>query len=212
MVSTGHLIAFIAAAFVIIVIPSPSVLFAVGRALALGRRPALLTVVGNALGSMVPLVGVAVGLGAILAASAVALTVVKLVGAAYLIYLGIQAFRDRTSLAAALGSRVEPMPTGRVLRQGFVVGMTNPKTIVFFAAVLPQFAEPAAGPLPVQLFALGAIFLAIAIVSDGIWALAAGTARDWFARSPRRLEVVGGTGGLMIVGVGATMALSGSAE
>ena len=104
MVSTGHLLAFAAAAFVLIVIPGPSVLFAVGRALALGRRPALLTVLGNAAGSMVPLLAVTVGLGAVVAASAIALTVIKLVGALYLIYLGVQAIRHRTSLSAALNA------------------------------------------------------------------------------------------------------------
>lgn len=104
----------------------------------------------------------------------------------------------------------EKLNRGRVFRQGFVVGATNPKTIVFFAAVLPQFAEPARGALPAQLLTLGAIFLAIQALSDSTWALVAATARSWFARSPRRLETVGSTGGLMIIGVGAGMALTGA--
>ncbi|MBJ8344223.1 LysE family translocator [Antrihabitans sp. YC2-6] len=209
MVPTTHLIAFVVAAFIIIVIPGPSVLFAVGRALSLGRRQALTTVVGNATGTAVPLIGVVIGLGAIVAASAVALTVIKLIGAAYLIYLGVQAFRHRKSLSDTLGAPVTP--TGKkVFRQGFVVGMTNPKSIVFFAAVLPQFADPSTGNLPLQFLVLGAIFCTIALVSDSAWALLAGTARDWFARSPKRLEAVGGAGGAMIVGVGAALALSGS--
>ncbi|KAA0021230.1 LysE family translocator [Antrihabitans cavernicola] len=212
MVSTGHLLAFAAAAFVLIVIPGPSVLFAVGRALALGRRPALLTVLGNAIGTMVPLLAVTVGLGAVVAASAVALMVIKFVGALYLVYLGVQAIRHRTSLAAALNATVDPVSDRRALRQGFVVGMTNPKAIVFFAAVLPQFAEPAAGSVALQFLILGLVFLVIAVLSDSSWALLAGTARAWFARSPRRLEAVGGVGGLMIIGVGATVAVSGSAN
>jgi threonine/homoserine/homoserine lactone efflux protein len=212
MVSTAHLLAFAAASFVIIVIPGPSVLFAVGRALALGRRPALLTVLGNTAGSTVPLLCVAVGLGAVLAASAVALTIIKLAGAAYLIYLGVQAFRERRSLVTALGAKVAPSSDGRAFRQGFIVGMTNPKTIVFFAAVLPQFADSSTGAVPLQLLTLGAIFLAIAVVSDGTWALLAGTVRGWFARSPKRLEAIGGTGGVMIIGVGAALAFSGTTD
>lgn len=212
MVSIGHLLAFAAAAFVLIVIPGPSVLFAVGRALALGRRPALLTVLGNAAGTMVPLVAVSIGLGAVIAASAVALTVIKLVGALYLVFLGVQAIRHRKSLAAAMNVAVPQVSDRRALRQGFVVGMTNPKSIVFFAAVLPQFADPATGPVAAQFLILGVVFLVIAVVSDSSWALLAGTARTWFARSPKRLEAVGGVGGLMIIGVGATVAVSGSAH
>jgi threonine/homoserine/homoserine lactone efflux protein len=207
-----HLLAFALTAFVIIVVPGPSVLFTVGRALAYGRREALLTVIGNCLGAMVLVTAVAVGLGAVVAASAAVLLVVKLAGAAYLVYLGIQAIRDRRSLAAALQVRAEPVRTGRVLRQGFTVGLTNPKTIVFFAAVLPQFADPKAGPVAPQILLLGGLFTLIGLVSDSVWALVAATARAWFARSPRRLELIGGTGGLMIVGLGATIAVTGSKE
>ncbi|MBJ8340682.1 LysE family translocator [Antrihabitans sp. YC3-6] len=210
MVPTAHLLAFLAAAFVIIVIPGPSVLFTIGRALSLGRRAALLTVIGNGVGSAVPLIAVALGLGAIVAASAIALTIVKLAGAGYLIYLGIHAFRDRKSLAAAFGTRVDPVANGRVFTQGVVVGMTNPKTIVFFAAVLPQFADPNTPMLSLQLLVLGAMFILIGFVSDGAWALLAGTVRTWFTKSPKRLEAVGGAGGVLIIGVGATLAASGA--
>lgn len=213
MPSTSHLLAFTLAALILIVVPGPSVLFTIGRALAAGRRAALLSVVGNALGAAVPLVAVALGLGALVAASATLLLVVKLVGAAYLVYLGVQAFRERRSLVTVLQSRDAGHTYGRrVLRQGFLVGVTNPKTIVFFAAVLPQFTDAKAGHLPVQILLLGAIFLLIALVSDSLWGLAAGTAREWFARSPRRLELVGGTGGLMIVGLGASVAISTSKD
>jgi threonine/homoserine/homoserine lactone efflux protein len=210
--SHTHLLAFALTAFVIIVVPGPSVLFTVGRALAYGRREALLTVLGNALGAMVLATAVAVGLGAAVAASATVLLVVKLAGAAYLIYLGVQAIRDRRSLSAALGAKAEPVRSHRVLRQGFTVGVTNPKTIVFFAAVLPQFADAKAGPVAPQILLLGALFVLIALVSDSVWALVAATARAWFARSPRRLELIGGTGGLMIVGLGAGIAVTGSKE
>jgi threonine/homoserine/homoserine lactone efflux protein len=212
MPSTSHLVAFTLAAFVLIVIPGPSVLFAIGRALSAGRRDALLTVVGNAAGAGVGLVAVALGLGAVVAASAAALTVIKLAGAAYLIYLGVQAFRERRSLTEALSAKAGPVPGLRALRQGFVVGVTNPKTMIFFVAVLPQFIDERAGHPAAQIVLLGSIFLAIALISDSTWALVAGAARSWFARSPRRLEMVGGTGGLMIIGLGATVAVTGAKD
>ncbi len=212
MPSAHHLVAFAITAFVIIVVPGPSVLFIVGRALAVGRREAVLTMLGNTAGAAVMLVAVALGLGALIAASTIALTVVKLAGAAYLIYLGIHAFRTRKSLAEALASGVKPANTRRALRQGFLVGVTNAKTAVFFAAVLPQFVDKTAGPASVQILLLGLVFILIALCSDSIWALVAGTAREWFARSPRRLEMVGGTGGLMIIGLGASIAVTGSKE
>lgn len=141
-VSPTHLIGFAVAAYALIVIPGPSVLFAVGRSLSLGRRSGLVTVLGNTTGTVVPLVLTTAGLGAVLAASTWALTVVKLVGAAYLIYLGAQAIRNRKSLVTALDAAAPAVGSQRVFRQGFVVGMTNPKTALFFAAVLPQFADP----------------------------------------------------------------------
>lgn len=211
MPSTSHLLAFAITALVIIVIPGPSVLFTVGRALSYGRREALLTVLGNAIGAATVAVAVALGLGAVVAASAVVLTVIKLGGAAYLIYLGVQAIRERRSLVAALKARPEPARTKRVLWQGFVVGATNPKTTVFFVAVLPQFVDADARVVP-QLLLFGAVFIVIALVSDSVWAIVAGAARSWFARSPRRLELVGGTGGLMIIGLGAAIAATGSKE
>ncbi|WP_280486526.1 LysE family translocator [Nocardia farcinica] len=211
MVPMANLLAFMAAATLIVVIPGPGVLFAIGRALALGRRAALVSVVGHAAGVLVCLLVVAVGLGTVLAASAVALTVVKIAGALYLIHLGVQAIRERKALHTALGAPVAACADARVFRQSVLVGVTNPKAIVFFSAVLPQFADPA-GSLPVQFLILGAVFLTIALVSDSAWALLAASARSWFARSPRRLEAVGGAGGAMIVGLGASVALTGTAK
>ena len=213
MPSAHHLVAFAITAFIIIVVPGPSVLFIVGRALAVGRREAVLTMVGNTIGAAVMLVAVALGLGTLIAASAIALTVVKLVGAAYLIYLGVHAFRTRKSLVEAMTSGVKPGNSRRTMRQGFLVGVTNAKTAVFFAAALPQFVDKgAAGPAWLQILVLGLVFILIALCSDSVWAVVAGTAREWFARSPRRLELVGGTGGLMIIGLGAGIAVTGSKE
>ncbi|MEV6284388.1 LysE family translocator [Kribbella sp. NPDC051770] len=212
MPSAHHLLAFAVTALIVIVVPGPSVLFIIGRALTVGRREAVLTMIGSMAGVVVLLVAVALGLGSLIAASAVALTIVKLAGAAYLIYLGIHAFRTRKSLASALTAGVRPANTRRVLRQGLLVGVTNAKTAVFFAAVLPQFLDPEAGNPTLQILLLGLIFITIALISDTTWALAAGTARNWFARSPRRLELVGGTGGLMIITLGASIALTGAKD
>jgi threonine/homoserine/homoserine lactone efflux protein len=136
-------------------------------------------------------------------------TIIKLAGAAYLVYLGINALRHRRSLSAALDAPVAAKTRGRMLRDGFVVGVFNPKSIVFFAAVLPQFADRSAGHVPVQLLLLGAVFMAIALVSDSMWAIVAGIARSWFARSPRQLALIGGAGGLVMIGIGASLALTG---
>ncbi|MGQ4600258.1 LysE family transporter [Nocardia sp. R6R-6] len=212
MVPASNLLAFVVAAIIIIVVPGPGVLFTVGRALTLGRRAALLSVLGHSVGIYVALVLVAIGLGALLTASALALAVVKFAGALYLMYLGIQAIRRRGALRAALGATIEPTSDARVLRQSAIVGLTNPKAIVFFSAVLPHFADPSAGSLSWQFLLLGTVFLGIALVSDSAWALLAASARSWFARSPRRLEAVGGAGGVMIFGVGASVALTGSAD
>ncbi|WP_194817198.1 LysE family translocator [Nocardia sp. XZ_19_385] len=212
MIPVANLLAFSAAAFIIIVVPGPGVLFAIGRALALGRRAAMLSVIGHSVGVLVSLLLVAIGLGTILTASALALTIVKFTGALYLIYLGVQAIRDRKSLRDALHVEAPSVQDTKVIRQGIIVGLTNPKAVIFFSAVLPHFIDPAAGAYVVQLLILGGIFLAIALVSDSAWALGAAAARGWFARSPRRLEAVGATGGAMIVGLGASVALSGAAK
>ncbi|MFC8528257.1 LysE family translocator [Nocardia sp. NPDC057227] len=207
MIPAANLLAFLAAATLIVVVPGPGVLFTIGRALTLGRRAALISVLGHALGVQVALVFVAVGLGAVLAASATAMAVVKLGGALYLIHLGIQAIRERRALREVLGTQVPAASGTRVFRQSMLVGVTNPKAIVFFAAVLPHFTDPAAGGLVLQLLVLGSIFLVIALVSDSVWALLAVSARGWFARSPKRLEAVGGAGGVLIVGLGASVAV-----
>lgn len=208
--SPSQLLAFTVAAIVFIQVPGPSLLFTIGRALTVGRRDALLSVVGNALGLLVQVAAVAAGLGAVVAASAEAFTVLKLVGAAYVLYLGVQALRHRGDARAALEARVEERrtsPWGSV-RTGLTVGVTNPKTIVFFAAFLPQFVDGGSPATP-QLLLLGLLFSAFAVCSDSCWALAAGRARDWFARRPQRLDTLGATGGVMMIGLGATLAVSG---
>ena len=210
MVPATNLLAFALAALVLIAIPGPSVLFVIGRTLALGRRGGLLSVLGNAAGEVVQIAAVALGVGVVLAQSLLLFSVVKFAGAAYLVYLGIQAIRHRGGGGAATASSSNPASTARVLREGFIVDATNPKSIVFFVAVLPQFVDYSAGAIPVQLATLGAVFLLIALVSDSTWSLAAGTARHWFARSPRRIAALSTTGGVMMIGLGGTLALVGN--
>ena len=210
--TTNQWLAFVLASALFIQVPGPSLLFTIGRALTVGRRDALLSVVGNALGVTTQVFLVAVGLGAVVAASAEAYTVLKIAGAAYVVWLGIQAIRHRADARAALDAvdlgAVTPTRASRSLRIGFVVGLTNPKTIVFFVAFLPQFVNEPAGHTGLQLAMLGAVFGAMAVVSDGTWALAASKARDWFARRPQRLDTLGVAGGVMMIGLGATMAVA----
>lgn len=209
MVSPGSLAAFAAAAFVLIVVPGPSVLFVVSRGVALGRRAALLTVAGNAAGAYTQVLLVAAGLGTLVQRSIVAYTVVKLAGAAYLVVLGVQAVRHRHRSALGPVPDVRERSTRRLLVDGYVVGVANPKVIVFFAAILTQFVDPAGAPVPLQMAVLGLVFVLIALVSDGAWGLMAGTARVWLARSPRRLAGLAGAGGVVTVGLGLRLAVSG---
>jgi threonine/homoserine/homoserine lactone efflux protein len=211
MVTTAHLVAFAALTFVMVVVPGPSVLFTISRALTVGRREALLTVVGNATGVYTQVVAVAFGLGVLVTTSAAVFTAIKLAGAVYLVYLGVQAIRKRRKLTEAMASTVRAAPgrTWAVLRDGFVVGFANPKSIVFLAAILPQFVDAGAGSVPAQMLLLGMCLPVIALATDSVWAVAAGTARSWFARSPRRLELIGGTGGLVMIGLGTTLAFTG---
>ena len=209
MLSTDRLLAFAAMSFLLIVIPGPSVLFVIGRALAQGRRAALTTVVGNTLGAYVLIVAVALGVGSIVERSVLVFTVLKLAGAAYLVYLGVKAWRERGSLQAAFTGDKAAQGGLRTLWEGFAVGVANPKTIVFFAAVLPQFVDRAQGHVAVQMLLLGLVFNVIAVACDSVWGLAAATGRDWFARSPQRLSVVGGAGGLTMIGLGVTIAVTG---
>jgi threonine/homoserine/homoserine lactone efflux protein len=211
MVSASHVLAFAAVVTVLIAIPGPSVLFTISRALTVGRRAALLTVVGNELGLCVQVVAVAFGVGAVVQRSAQVITVVKLAGAVYLVFLGGQAIRHRRSLAEALAARVTPVRPLRAIRDGFAVGVANPKTIVFFVVGLPEFTTTAPGhlPVPAQMLILGALFPVIALVLDGAWAAIAGTARQWLVGSPRRLALIGGAGGLVMIGLGVSIAATG---
>ncbi len=161
MISSGHLIGFTLASLVIIVIPGPGVLFVVGRALAHGRRTALATAAGHAAGNYAVAACVAVGLGTLLQRSAQVFIAVKLAGALYLVFLGVQAVRHRHSLASAMSSAAGASGGWRALRDGFIVGMTNPKTFILFGAILPQFVNRSEGNVPAQMLLLALISVCI---------------------------------------------------
>ena len=204
-----HLLEFAGLAAVIIAIPGPSVLFTISRALTAGRRTALVTVAGNESGLLVQSAAVAFGVGEVVQRSAQLFTIIKLAGAGYLVFLGVQAIRHRQSLAEAVTGSAMPVRPLRALGDGFLVGTMNPKTIVFFVAVLPQFVDRSGGHVPLQMMLLGVIFSVIALVMDSTWALGAGTAGRWLARSPRRMAAIGGTAGLAMIGLGISLAAAG---
>ncbi|HKR72003.1 MAG TPA: LysE family translocator [Streptosporangiaceae bacterium] len=212
MVPADHLLAFALISFLLIIVPGPNVLFIISRSLMLGRTAGVGTALGGQIGVYVQVAAVAFGIGAVVERSVAVFTVLKLAGAVYLVYLGIQAVRHRNDLGTAMSARAEPKSIRRIAADGFLVGLTNPKAIVFFIAVLPQFVDQSAGHVPAQMLLLGAIFVAIAVFCDSTWALVAGTARTWLANSPRRLALVGGTGGLVMIGIGTSLALTGRSE
>src|SRR6516162_3516337 len=208
MLPTRHLVEFLLTVYVLILIPGPSVLFVVSRGVALGRRAALATVAGDASGFALQLLLVSIGVGSIVARSDAVFTTLKLLGAAYLVFLGVKNIRDRKALAALFAPAVaaEPRPLRRIVREGFFVGATNPKGVIIFTAVLPQFIDRSQGHVTIQLVLLGAICIGIALLSDGAWALASGTARHWLGRSSHRLEAMTGIGGAMLIALGVGLA------
>lgn len=203
MIAQDTLLAFIVAAFVMVVIPGPTVLFTIGRAMSLGRMDGFLSILGTAIGSIVLVVAVALGVGTVIAQSVVLFTIVKVLGAGYLIFLGIQAIRHRKDAARAMVATQARRSGWRLLTEGFVVGVTNPKSIAFFLAILPQFVDLQAGSVPAQLFLLGVIVVVIGVTCDAVWVLLASAAREWFGRSSRRIEAMGATGGGLMIALGA---------
>ena len=200
--------AFLIASLILAVTPGPGVLYIVARSLAQGRRSGLVSVAGVALGNLGNAMAAALGLAVLFAASAAAFTAVKYAGAFYLVYLGVRMLQGaRAEIAAA--PPTQPAPLGRIFRDGFVVALLNPKTTVFFAAFLPQFVSAALPALP-QTLALGILFVAIAAVTDSLYAVAAGTVAPFLmrARGAPRLGRFLGAG--TFIGLGLFAALAGT--
>ncbi|HEX3932621.1 MAG TPA: LysE family translocator [Nocardioides sp.] len=210
MVTMHQVVAFGLVALVVIAIPGPSVVFTVGRALTYGRSVALTTVVGNSLGLLTALVLVVLGLGQLVATSDAVFEGVKVVGAVYLVYLGVQALRHRHAITVSDGSRAAPpLRPLTALRQGYFVGFTNPKGYVMFVALLPQFLDRDRGHDSLQMLLLGSMAFGIGLCSDSLWALLASQLRRWFNASPKRGRTLGTVGGVSMIGLGVAVAVGG---
>ena len=209
VLESSQVVGLALACALLIAVPGPSVVFVVGRALTYGRRTALASVAGHSAGCYAAAALVAVGLGPLLQRSEVLLTSIRWAGAAYLVWLGVQALRHAASPPAPDAAASELAPTWRSLRTGFVVGASNPKVFLVFAAVLPQFVDPDAGHVPAQMLLLALVPVTVGLVTDSAWALAASRARGWLSRSPRRATAMGRAGGLSMIGLGVSVALTG---
>jgi len=200
---------YVVTAILIIIAPGPSVLFIVARAIAWGRKTAVLTATGNVAGALLLSILVAVGLGPLLQRSDLAYSAVQWGGGAYLIYLGVDAVRHRKIHAANMVQRNSRQPHPmKSFRDGFWVGILNPKTLVFFAAILPQFIDRSRGSVTEQLLLLGVLFAIMALISDGSWGLLAGTAREWLATDPDRLIKLRSTGGVVMIALGTLVVIA----
>jgi len=195
------LLSFLVLALVVIVVPGPSVVFVIGRAMILGTKGAVLSVFGNALGVGVQIVAVALGVGAIVYASPGAFFAIKTLGAGFLVYLGVSAIRHRKEFTE-VAHNGSAQTTTRILLDSSAVGITNAKTLVFFIASFPLFVNPAGFTPAWQMLILGALFWVIGIASDVVWALAAGGVRRWFRESTARLAGIRAAGGLALVALG----------
>lgn len=207
MPALHQVIDYVIIVMVVVLIPGPSVLFVVTRAVTYGRRIALQSVIGNALGLCVQVAVVAIGLGAFIAASTVVPRILGLVGGCLLVYLGVMAVRHRRVRSEAIVRGDRPPSPRRRFGEAVIVGATNPKSLAFLVASLPVFVDHHRGDLSTQLLVLGACFPLVAVICDSAWALLGGAGATWLARDPRRLSLLGGIGGCAMVCVGAIVAV-----
>jgi threonine/homoserine/homoserine lactone efflux protein len=203
MITGANLAEFIYASVAIMLAPGPSVMFTVARAVAWGRGTAILTVLGNSMGMLILSLIIAVGLGPLLQRSELLLIFVQVLGGLYLIYLGIDALKHRRLHAADMIAINELKPAKpQVVKQGFMVGVLNPKALVFFSAIFPQFVDASVGSITIQMIWFGVIFAALAFLLDGMWAVVVGGSRDWFANSQSRLVALRTMGGVVMLLLG----------
>ncbi|MEY4312400.1 MAG: hypothetical protein RL355_1213 [Actinomycetota bacterium] len=203
MISGSRLAEFIYASVAIILAPGPSVMFTIARAVAWGRATAILTVLGNTIGMFLLSLLIAFGLGPLLQRSETLLFSVQLLGGLYLIYLGIDALKHRQLHASDMVAVSEVAPKKiEVIKQGFMVGALNPKALVFFSAIFPQFVDASIGSITRQMVIFGIIFCTLGFFLDGMWGFVVGGSRDWFANSRKRLVALRTMGGVVMVTLG----------
>ncbi|WP_208976454.1 LysE family translocator [Polycladidibacter hongkongensis] len=207
MPNLPSLLAFAGTALLVSLTPGPAVIFIVSGTVAHGRRFGLLTALGVATGNMVNMAGAAIGLAALFAASATAFTVVKWLGAAYLVYLGLRAILQKNSRLPSDKPAPPDKPGTRIYRDGFMVALLNPKTTMFFAAFLPQFITNADHTIA-QSFVLGTTFVLICIITDSSFAFVAATAKSLFRTSTRLSQIGKYLIGTVFIGLGLRLALS----
>jgi threonine/homoserine/homoserine lactone efflux protein len=197
---------FAIAATALIVVPGPSVLYIVSQSVGHGRVGGLAAVLGVETGAFVHVAAAAFGVSAIIASSAAAFSLLKFAGGAYLILLGIRRLLERDPEAEPGSTRSRPLSA--IYRQGVIVNALNPKTALFFLAFLPQFVDPERGNVGLQAAILGLVWVAIATISDAIWALGSGTAMGYLRRSARARKVERMTSGGILIGLGVLATLA----
>lgn len=205
----GRLGLFIGAALVLLVIPGPAVLYIFARSVEQGRAAGLVSILGVHVATLVHVLAAALGLSALLASSALAFSLVKYAGAAYLIWLGLRRIFGPSETAGS-ETALQRHSHMRLFREGFLVNLLNPKTALFFFAFLPQFVEVERGHVTMQIVFLGLLFIALGAVSDGCYALAAGTMGNWLKRNSVYLRFERYVSGTFLVGLGLMAALGGS--
>lgn len=198
---------FALASLVLVVVPGPAVLYVVARSLEQGRTAGFVSVAGIGAGGLVHFIVAALGLSALLAASATAFAVIKYVGAAYLVYLGLRTLFERTTEAD--DGAIAQQPLHKIFSQGVIVQVFNPKMVLFALAFLPQFLDPARGAIALQALVLGFVFIAIALVSDGLYALLAGSLGKWLRQRAGFLSVQRYVSGTIYLALGVATALTG---
>lgn len=201
---------FMVAALVLLITPGPAVLYIVARSIDQGRRAGIVSMLGIHVGTLFHVAAAALGLSALLVSSALAFNVVKYVGAAYLIYLGLRKLLAREELHQP--EVIETRKLARIFYQGVLVNLLNPKTALFFFAFLPQFVNPGKGAVAGQILFLGFTFVVLGICSDGLYALLAGTMGHWLKGNLRFLRAQRYFAGTVYIGLGLTTALSGSSK
>jgi len=207
MIGMGGMVAFLGASLVLLLLPGPAVLYVVTRSVQHGRAAGLVSALGLSLGGLVHVVAAIVGLSALLATSAATFTAVKLLGAGYLVYLGVKTLLGKDAPPDAADAPPEPLR--QLFFDGVVVNVLNPKAAIFSLAFLPQFVDPARGEVGRQIAALGLVFVCMALLTDGAYALLASSLRGWLARQPRFWQRQRYVAGSIYLGLGLAAALTG---